>query len=156
IAAVAAGAVAATVLLTGGGAHPGRTAKLAVGPAASIGIAADSGYQPLDGNTYVAFMAGKYSTARIHGTISRAASGEVAQLYAQPFPFKASPAQVDVAILHAAGKTAQYSFSVTPTVATRYTVKLFQSSTAHRPVATSPVQTVYVSAYYTVSGKNST
>jgi hypothetical protein len=152
IAAVIAVVIVATVVLAGGGSHP----KLAVLPAANIGIAADSSYQPVGGYTYVGFMAGQDSTARIHGTITRAVSGEVAQLYAQPFPFKASPAQVDAVILHATGKTAQYSFRVTPSVATRYTVKLFQSSTAHRASATSPAQTVYVSATYTSSGKNAT
>jgi hypothetical protein len=59
-------------------------------------------------------------------------------------PYAKAPAPVGSATLRAAGTTA-YSFTVTPTLATRYTVKLFARKTAASPLATSPVKNVYVS-----------
>jgi hypothetical protein len=46
--------------------------------------------------------------------------------------------------LHPAGSTASYQFQVTPTLATRYQVKLFASSTASAPLGTSAMATIYV------------
>jgi hypothetical protein len=92
----------------------------------------------------VEYRGGKDASARIHGTITGATAGEVATLYAQSFPYAKVPAPVGSATLRAAGTTA-YSFTVTPTLATRYQVKLFARKTAARPLATSPVKNVYVS-----------
>ena len=91
-------------------------------------------------------MGGKNAAARISGEITNAADGEVAQLYAQTFPFTAAPIQVNASILHPVDKAAAYSFQVTPSVATRYQVKLFRSSTERNPFASSPVTVVYVAA----------
>lgn len=118
VTAAAAAAIALPLILTGSGGHPTTPAK-AAGPAPSITIAAGTGYSPLDGISYVQFMGGKNAAARISGEITSAANGEVAQLYAQPFPFTAAPIQVNASILHPAGKAAAYSFQVTPSVATQ-------------------------------------
>jgi pimeloyl-ACP methyl ester carboxylesterase len=48
------------------------------------------------------------------------------------------------AALAPSGTTAQYSFQVSPTLATRYTVQVFPNSTATTPLATSATRTVYV------------
>jgi serine/threonine protein kinase len=134
IAVLAAAAITAGVVLPG--AAPGR--------AASIAIAAGSGFHPVDGYTFVEYQSGQDGNARIYGQVTGAVSGEVAQLYAQPWPYRAAPAQAGAVILHPNGKTAPYSFQVTPEVATRYQVRLFASSTATTAAAASPVSTVYV------------
>ena len=46
--------------------------------------------------------------------------------------------------MHPDGATASYTFMVTPTLATRYQVKLFKNSAAARPLATSRPVTLYV------------
>jgi hypothetical protein len=95
------------------------------------------------GYVVVDYRYGTYAKARIHGSITGAIAGEIATLYAQSFPFAKTPAPVGSATLTATGTDA-YSFTVTPTLETRYTVKLFAGRTAARPRATSPVQNVYV------------
>ena len=55
-----------------------------------------------------------------------------------------APTQVGSVILHPAGTTASYEFQVTPALATRYRVELFQSSTASAPIGTSAMATIYV------------
>ena len=93
---------------------------------------------------YVVYLGGKQASAEIYGEIGKAVNGEVARLYAQQFPYQNAPTQVSSVIMHPAGSTARYEFQVTPTLATRYRVELFQSSTASTPLATSGVATIYV------------
>jgi serine/threonine protein kinase len=145
VAVVAAVAIAVALIL------PGSAAR----PAATIAITSASNLHQVSGYTFVVYKSGQDASARIHGQVKGAVSGEVAQLFAQPFPYKAAPAQVGAVILHPAGKTAQYSFQVTPAVATRYRVKLFASSTATSPAATSPVSMVYVTYDGTTVSENS-
>ena len=55
------------------------------------------------------------------------------------------PAQPSGSVaLNPSGSTAQYSFQVTPTLATRYTVEVLQSSTATTPLTASAAGTIYV------------
>jgi hypothetical protein len=112
--------------------------------AASLQITAKSSFPPETGYSYVEYRLGADARAEIQGKIKGAVSGEVAQLYAQPFPFTKAPAETDAVILHPAGKTATYAFTVTPALATRYKVELFQSSTAGKPLASSATSTIYV------------
>jgi serine/threonine protein kinase len=116
------------------------------GPArpTSFTIATKSALAPVSGHVYVLYKYGSQASARITGKIKGVTSGMVAQLYAQQFPYHRAAAPVGSAILHPVGKTATYSFTVTPTLATRYQVELFPSSTATTPLATSPASTVYV------------
>jgi len=111
-----------------------------------VPLAAKSAEPVVTGDVWVTYNGGKYSTAEIDGTIKKAVSGEVAQLYAQPFPFSRPPVQVQSVILHPASGTASYQFQVTPTLATRYQVKLFANSAASAPVGTSATTTVYVAS----------
>ena len=122
------------------------TALSGGGPAAptSFSIAAKSALAPLSGDVYVVYRYGSQASARISGEIKGVTGGEVAQLYAQRFPYRQAPVAAGSVILHPSAKTATYSFRVTPTLATRYTVKLFPNSTATTPLATSPTRTVYV------------
>src|SRR5262249_24483427 len=118
IAVVAVAAVTAVVILPGSGTH--KTKPKTIASVASIAISPDSGFAQVSGYTYVDYNSGKDGNAQIHGQVTGALNGEVAALYAQPFPYKSAPAQAGTVILHPAGKTAQYSFQVTPVVATRY------------------------------------
>jgi serine/threonine-protein kinase len=111
---------------------------------ASFPIAAKSSLPPVTGDVYVVYQGGKDASAQVHGEIKGATSGEVAQLYAQQFPYKSAPAPAGSVIVHPAGTTAKYAFRVTPSLATRYKVELFQSSTATTPVASSAASTIYV------------
>jgi hypothetical protein len=141
------------VALAGGGIIAAQAAAVAPAQAAgpAITIAASSKIGPVTGYVVVAYHDGKDASARIHGTITGATAGEIATLYAQSFPYAKAPAPVTSATLGAANP-AGFSFTVTPTLATRYTVKLFASKTAARPLATSPVQNVYVTTSGTQTG----
>ena len=133
------------VALTAGAAIAAQLAGVAPAQAAgpAITIAAASKIGPVTGYVVVAYRQGKYASARVHGTITGATAGEVVTLYAQSFPYAKASAPVRSATLRAGGTTA-YSFTVTPTLATRYKVKLFARKTAASPLATSPVKNVYV------------
>jgi serine/threonine protein kinase len=122
-------------------------------PTAAVVASASSAFAPLDGNVFVTYQDGTDSNAAVSGQVTHAVRGEVARLYAQRFPFTSPPALADSAALAPAGTTAQYSFQVTPTLATRYTVEVFRGSTATTPLATSATSTVYVAQH---KGNNST
>jgi eukaryotic-like serine/threonine-protein kinase len=96
------------------------------------------------GDGFVEYQNGTDASVHIFGDITSATGGEVAELYAQQFPFTSAPASVGSVALSPSGSTAQYSFEATPTLATRYTVEVFQSSTATTPLASEAVGTVYV------------
>jgi hypothetical protein len=142
VVALAAGA-AITASLTAGAA---TSAAQAAAPAVSI--AATAKLKPVTGDVFVVYRAGAYSTAKIHGTITGAAAGDIAILYAQPFPYKKPAAAAGSVTLK--GATAAYSFTVTPALATHYAVRLFASGTP-APVAVSRTQAVYLTNAQTYS-----
>jgi serine/threonine-protein kinase len=136
-----AGVVAAVTL----GGSPGHPAASPTKPRlASFPIAASSGFRPVTGDVFVVYKDGKDASAKLRGHINGVKSGEVAQLYAQQFPYQRAPVQVGSAVLRPTGTAAQYSFQVTPTLATRYKVELLRSSTAKTSLATSAATTIYV------------
>jgi hypothetical protein len=141
------------VALTAGAAIAAQLVAVAPAMAATpaVTIAAASKINLVPGYVLVEYRGGKDASARIHGAITGATAGEVATLYAQPFPYAKAPAPLGSATLSAAG-TATYSFTVTPTLATRYQVKLFVRKIAASPLATSPVQHVYVVSGGTTTG----
>jgi serine/threonine-protein kinase len=110
----------------------------------AVPMAVASRLQPVTGDVYVVYQGGKDANAQVHGQITGTSSGEVARLYAQEFPFSRAPVPVSSVILEPAGGTASYAFTVTPTLATRYQVKLFRSSTAQTPLGLSAASTIYV------------
>jgi hypothetical protein len=110
----------------------------------AVPISVKSALPALSGDVLVVYRGGKQANAEVYGVIKKAASGEVAQLYAQPFPYHHAPTQVGSVILHPAGTTASYEFQVTPVLATRYQVELFASSTASAPLGSSALATIYV------------
>ena len=118
------------------------------GPALpSVGIAASSGLPPASRDVYVRYRDGAQASARISGQVSGAKSGEIARLFAQPFPYHSAPAPAGSLTLHPAGGTTSYTFAVTPSLATRYHVKLFKNAAAAQPLATSRPATIYVTVY---------
>ena len=119
----------------------------------TITVAAASKNRPVTGYVFVYFQGGKYGTARIHGTITGAAAGEVATLYAQQFPYTTTAKPVRSITLSATGTTT-YSFKVTPTLATRYKVELFARRSATTPLAVSHMQNVYVVANGGTTGRD--
>jgi hypothetical protein len=116
------------------------------GPASEFSaVAAKSALPPVTGDVYVVYQGGTQASATLSGTVENVASGEVARLYAQQFPFRRPPVPAGgPVILHPAGTTARYTFRAAPSVATRYRVELFPSSTATTPLSISAARTVYV------------
>lgn len=115
-------------------------------PTPKISIAAKSkltGVTKATGDVLVVYSGGKFSMATISGSITNGTAGEIAKLYAQQFPFKKPAAPVDAPITLSSTGTSPYSFTVTPTFATHYMVKLFASD-GTTLLATSPTVTVYV------------
>lgn len=145
---VVAGLVAGLLVVSrGGGAAPK--------PAATK-FAASSGTSPQAGDVWTVYGLGNLARARIHGTVRGAVSGEVARLYAQPFPFTAAPVRVGSAVrLHPGGKanTAGYSFQATPGLATRYHVEVFQDNSATTPLVSTATRIVYVASGFAATSK---
>ncbi len=133
---------AAACAIVGSGAATALAQPATTGPTVTIGAKAFQVY----GYTFVGFRDGKYSNATVSGSVAGATSGMVAQLYAQPFPYKKAPAPVSHQQLVLDGASPEsYSFTATPGIATRYSVEVLPSTTVSTPVqATSPSTTVYV------------
>jgi hypothetical protein len=134
----------AVIVLAGGlAAASGMPASAAPSPAArpTVTIAAKSQFKPVTGDVFVVFNTNKQAKAQIQGKISGASRGDVARLFAQSFPFSSAPRSV----ASTTDLTKPYSFTVSPSIATRYRVELFASSKSTTPLAESAVRTVYVS-----------
>jgi Protein kinase domain len=113
----------------------------------TFSIAAQSAMPPKNGLVWTRYGDPNRDTAQINGDVTNVTRGEIAQLYAQQFPFRSAPSPAGPPLsLQPAGrqKAASYSFRVVPTLATRYRVEVFQSRSARRPVASSRPTTVYV------------
>jgi hypothetical protein len=115
----------------------------------ALHVAARSATNPETGDIWTVYGLPSDASVKIYGTIRGAVSGEVARLYAQPFPFGAAPTRVGSLVrLHPRGKAgkASYSFQVTPALATRYRVKVFQSRSASLALGSTATTTVYVAS----------
>ena len=120
----------------------------------TITVTATSSNPRVTGDVFVYYLGGKYGSARIHGTITGAANGEVATLYAQRFPYARPAKPIRSITLSVTGPTTAYSFTVAPTLATRYQVKVFARKGATTPRATSHRQSLYVAANGYFTGGN--
>lgn len=140
------GARLAVAALAGGIVVVGYVPTIAsAAPTPKISIAAKSkltGVTKATGYVLVVFSAGKFSKATISGSITNGTAGEIAKLYAQQFPFKKPAAPVGAPITLSTTGTSPYSFTVTPTFATHYKVKLFASN-GTTLLTTSSTVTVY-------------
>ncbi len=131
----------------------GAVVAFSVGPALAqpsaaptVSIGAKSLIPKTYGDTFTAFHDGKYSHVTVSGTVTGGTSGMVAQLLAQPFPYKKAAAPVAGQQLVLGGASSEnYSFTATPGIATKYSVEILPSATVSTPVAaTSGTRTVYV------------
>jgi hypothetical protein len=145
IAVLAAAAVA--MVTTGVLRSPAR--KPAPPRLASFPIAARSSLAPQSGDVWVMYNGGADGQAQVYGEVKGAARGYVARLYAQPFPFSARPAAVASVALHPRHKLAPFTFTVTPSLATRYYVSVSQNAKAHKSLGRSPGTTIYVATSMT-------
>lgn len=143
----AAGMAVAGVLALGASLAAAGQAQAA---APEISVAASAKLPPVTHDALVLYRDGAYASAKIHGTVSGAGAGEVARLYAQPFPYRRAATAVAAVTLKAS--KVPYSFTVSPSLATRYWVKLFKSKTATAPVASSSLQNVYVTLANVATG----
>jgi hypothetical protein len=135
---IVAGGVAGALLALRGGSPK---------PPTLLPVAASSASPAETGDVWVQYGGGKLASAQLDGTIRGVASGEVARLYGQPFPFDRAAAPVSSRVaLHPAGTaaTASYAFRVTPTLATRYHVEVFAGAAAPAPLARSKSTIIYV------------
>jgi hypothetical protein len=153
--------VAATSRAPGGPggtpAHPAVAAYHApLAPPATISATLTGGASgSAPGETYMFYEPGTLlSTAYLSGEVKDATTGEVARLYAQQFPFTSPPAPVQSVTvnpgngtLNPNNSTGTYTFNVTPTLATRYQVRLLQSATSATPLAVSAIRTIYTVGY---------
>jgi serine/threonine-protein kinase len=142
-------AAGATVAATSHASPPSQSGPAAAAapfrvPLASIAMTTASGLPPVTGDVYVRYHDGSDSSARITGEIKNAVSGEVIRLYAQQFPYASAPVPGGTVAVTPQGSSGTYAFQVTPVLATRYQVRLFASSTATTPLATSAITTIYV------------
>ncbi len=110
----------------------------------TVTISAKSRIPHVTGDTLVAFKAGKFAKATIRGKITGATAGDVATLFARRFPYKHPAAPIGMITLSSPSQA--YRFTVTPTLATRYVVKVTRMGTH---VGKSHIQVVYV----TTSGR---
>jgi hypothetical protein len=79
-----------------------------------VPIPLKSALPPVTGDVYVVYRGGTRSKAEVYGEITKAADGEVAELFAQQFPFRNAPVRAGAVILHPAGATAGYEFQGDP------------------------------------------
>lgn len=109
-------------------------------------MTASSSSAPVTSDVYVQYHDGSDSSAALKGSVPSPTAGEVVRLYAQQFPFTSAPVVAGTSDVNAANGSADFSFTVTPTLATHYQVKLFGSATATAPQAVSAITTIYVVA----------
>src|SRR5579862_267117 len=105
------------VALAGGLVAVGQFPGLASAAGPTITIAAKSKLKPVTGFVYVKYRQGADATAKIRGSIAGAAAGDVAKVFAQRFPYRKAPVLVGSKTL--SSSSGHYSFTVTPTLATR-------------------------------------
>jgi hypothetical protein len=139
----------------------GAVVAFSVGPALAqpsaaptVSIGAKSLIPKAYGDTFTAFHDGKYSRVTVSGAVTGGTSGMVAQLLAQPFPYKkaATPVAGQQLVLGATSPE-NYSFTATPGIATRYSVEILPSTTVSTPVAaTSAAARVYVATTQPFTG----
>lgn len=145
------GVAAATVVC--GLAATGTASAVAAPTTAVVTITPKTQYHPVTHDYFVLYLGTKgYNTVTLSGTVTGAASGEVAQLFAQRFPFHSAPVPVTGQSLALTGPAAtSYSFTATPTLATKYEVEVLTSPTSTTTDGVSAIQPIYVLANGAVS-----
>src|SRR5215472_17490782 len=119
--------IAAAVSIAGAITAPQLPAFAAPRATPAISIVAKSQFRKVTRHVYVRFGLASFKSATISGKVTSGMAGDHLRLYAQQFPFKKAPVLAGHITL--SRPTMPYSFTVTPTLATRYQVKLFASDT---------------------------
>jgi hypothetical protein len=137
--AFAAGSLLATVL-----GLPGHLAAETAPPQVSLSVTTAN--KPVGGDRYVTYDQRGANQAKLQGTATNPPAGASVALLSSVFPYDAPSQPIATATLNpAAGKDA-YSFTVTPTLATRYFVELLGSVSDPGVLARSTQSVVYVAA----------
>ncbi len=144
------GAIAVSGAVAAIGLVPALAAPAPISP--TVSILAQSQFPPISGDVFVGYRGGAGAQAQISGDITNATTGQVIELFAQAFPFKAAPTEIGSSTLTVTSSDTPYEFTVTPTVATKYTAELFASTSDTTPLAVSLPTTVYVVHEYKVKG----
>jgi hypothetical protein len=140
----------AAIAVTAAMAAAGQAAAMASPGTTTLSILAQSNFAPVSGHVYVGYHGGSFAQAQISGTVTGGVTGQDVVLYAQTFPFKKAAAPVGTPVTLTASDT--YQFTVTPSVATRYTAELFATPTSTSPLAQSSAVTVYAIHWYIIKG----
>lgn len=153
--AAAAGAAAAAIIAAGAtyaftgspsgvGSAAGDPARAAFSvPLQTVPVASSA--KVVTGDSFVYYNPGGEAGTTLTGTIEDAAAGQVVRLYARQFPYTGTWTEAGSAPVSPSGGAAQYSFKVTPTLATQYQVKLFNDAADTSPViGLSAAKTIYV------------
>jgi hypothetical protein len=125
----------------------------AAGTAPSVLIGAKSAFPPVTHDVFVEYHGGADARATVFGYAENAKKGEVLRLLARPFPFHAAPVR-EQALTLTGGGSQPYSFTVSPSIATHYTVGLYRHATDTKPIVFSNVQPVYLTEGGTSSRPN--
>jgi hypothetical protein len=133
----------AAVLTVAAGLTLSLAGPAVAGPAPSVLIGARSAIRPVTHDVYVEFHGGKFARATIFGVAENASKGEVLRLMARPFPFRKAPVREQSLTLPGGGSQ-PYAFTVSPSIATRYTVGLYRHASDTKPITVSNVQPVYL------------
>jgi hypothetical protein len=142
-------AFAAASTLLGYGLTPAEASPAA----ARVTISARSPFPKVSGDTWVVFGSQlRFDTARLSGTITGGAKGEIATLLQERFrATRFTPVDRPVVLTSPAAR--RYQFTVHPTLATRYVVRV---TNGRHVVAVSPAHVVYVSATAAFSASSTT
>jgi hypothetical protein len=124
----------------------GTATAMAAPATAVVTIMPHTQFHPVTNDYFVSYRGTKGTdTATLSGTVTGATSGEVAQLFEQRFPFHSAPVPVTGQSLALTGPAAtSYSFTATPTLATKYQVEVLTSATSTTTDGVSAIQPIYV------------
>jgi hypothetical protein len=154
-AALAGGLVAGLIAIPAAQASTSRGSALAQpAQAPVVTISTKSALPVVTHDVFVLYKAKGADTVTVSGTVSESTAGQVAALYAQPFPYSkpAAPVAGQSLTLPTSSTPTAYAFTAQPMIATKYTVEVLPSSTVSTPVvAQSATKTVYVATYQTGS-----
>jgi len=149
----AAGGLIVSGAVSAADASTSAVARPAQAPAVTISV--KSPLARVSHDVWVVYNAsGGYGSVTVSGTVSESTAGQVAALYAQPFPYTqpAAPVPGQTLTLSASTTPTAYSFTAEPLIATKYTVEVLPSSTVSTPVVgQSSTSTVYVTTDQTLT-----
>jgi hypothetical protein len=148
----AAGGVLAGLLLAAGqvpaaASSAGSASAGSVSPATRPSISVQvttPGLKRVSGYSWVYYKNSTYGHANIDATISGVHGGEYVKLRARRWPFTKAASVLSTTVVPSGLTKITFDNTVTPTLATRYSVAVYASKKAKTPLSTSAAHTVYV------------